>query len=378
MKEMKKLIIIAIAVVGLALSSNSNLRAQSETSSSVVTCPPGYICVPTGGGSSAPVPDYIPLVSEATLKAYALTLVNQIQGNLWSPSMSGTTYFSVAYTNHDADPNKMAQLASSQTMSVTFDQAERASAGLNYYAAMNYSGYGSMWHQLFYCYTNFFFENVGGVWKVPAAAYTNVLQMGDYIPFPMGKAISYAYMELENENGDQIGSYEFRQNEGRINADIGLLYLGKEQTAQTGKLYVNFRDGTKAIYDLRGGNQRPTVTSTVHGLIATIDGVRSLPDNTTNVVFKVGDEIVRGKYTTVSVVSVTFPPGHTKYPIGVYVVDAAAFAADPTMAWEFWNPFQAEVRFSTQANQTVLIRFEYAPSPDKLENYNYYGGGGKG
>ncbi len=348
---MKKLITIAILCISLA----ANLLAQTSTGPQ---CPPGYVCA----GMSM-VPDSVPLMSESALKAYALLSINRIGGGIYSPSVSGNAYFSVGYTNRDADPNRMAAVSTAQNLRPEFDPGEELQAYLSYEYHNVPSASGSSYgFTLFWASTNFYAEKVGTNWTIPAYAKTNVMEMMDWVVFPTGKAIDYAYIRLEDGN-----YYEFSERDNSMWREHGFLFFSRKHTGQKGKMYVNFQDGTQVIYDLETGKQRPIVKLDGRGLAGSIKGVRPLPMNTTNVVFQAGDQIIRVPFNRAAIVKVTFPSGIEDYPTEVRVIDVRAFAEDPESDWPMFNPLSGPVEFGVQPDQAILIRFEY-PNHEQLKN----------
>lgn len=369
-----------IAVLSLLVTMSSVVQAQ--TTSTVVPVQPEAVTVTPIAPSPVPhyaVPDKIPLQSEATLKAYALTLVGKIDVQVGGSSVSGNAFVSVDYTNTDADPDKMAAVASSQTLQFSTTTDDKLHGYVNYKSRMitipggNFSEKGGasdsqQTFNLFYGGTDFQLEKVNGVWKVPEKAYAVELEFS-HVPFVV-TGVSDAYIITKNESGYITGWYSFRQAQGNYWLDRGLIFLTKEQTSHAGEFHLVMKDGTQTVYDLASGDQKPTAAIVAGGFKPMIKGVRTVSNDTTNIVFQSGDEIIRTRYTKVLNSQVSFPPGLDRYPIKVGIVYTRVLAEDPNTDWFEFDPWAGPVQFKIQSGQSILIRFEYPPNSQPLNNPN--------
>jgi len=322
--------------------------------------------------SSAPAE--IPLMSEGKLRTYALSQVREVEGSVYSPSMAGNDYFSVPYTNTDSDPVKMASLVKSQKMTFTVDPTDTIQNDVVYYSTnYPYSGGYTVSFSLFYGSTNFQLQFTNGGYVIPTSAYNVPLIKSDWIPFPI-KGVSYAYIYTKDKNGNINGYYDFGSN-GRLDAANGFLFLGDALTGLSGDLYVGFNDGSRVIYNLGTDQLVPLVSETMPGLSVSLDGIRTLPDNTMNVVYQAGDQVIRVAYTTNCVVSVTFPSGLAEYPTMVHGDDSQDLWANPGTDGNVWNPVVSQPLFKGVIGKTLMIWFDY-PDDNQLPNNN--GGGSVG
>jgi hypothetical protein len=232
--------------------------------------------------------------------------------------------------------------------------------------------------ELFWGYTNFYLAKVDGVWQMPPSAKKLHLSLSDYIPMYVPD-ISGAYIEKYDDAGNYVDYYNFAWD-GRVHAAYNVLILGKKFVNQNAKLFIEKRDGSKIIYNIKKeGAKIPLSDVLANGSAPAVDGARSVASNSASIIYGDGDEIVRASYTQDTVVNVSFAPAQTKYPIKVSVVDAAQFAADPlNTIWTDYNPYQNPVKFIATSGRSYLIRFDMPEPPAELPNYNGGGGEGKG
>lgn len=344
--------------MALALMAASSLFAQTPPAPTPTPTPPAGGGGGGGGGSST-APNEVPLGSPEILKAYALTLVGQISVQVYGQSVSGDYYRFVDYPFIDADPERMAQVAGEIVLhfSATVDD------GLTSYVSYNsrtikLSGPGgetSSSFNLFYGSRQFKLEYFKDAWQVPKEAYQVELDLGQ-VPWIVS-GMRNAYIE-----SDQTGYYNFRQHQGDYWLDRGVIFLAKELTSRRGELTLHMQDGSKVIYDLGTGDRKATATVEAVGFRPTIKGIRSVPDNTTNIVYQDTDEIIRVATIGQSDVQVSFPSGLKRYPVKVYVIDTRYLVAFPDTEWREFNPYIEPVKFSF-GDSAVLIRFEYPPEP---------------
>jgi len=382
MNKMKlSVMVLALCASSVALFAQTDVETTTQLSSlsmsgtgaggaSIATpvCPPGYICTSTA-------PSKIPLASPAVLKAYALTLVGKISVQVYGQSVSGTTYKFVDYPYTDADPDRMAYVASAQTLRISAGTNDILTSYVSYDSRdivlpepQNPDNQSSTSFSLFWGANQFKLTNVGGVWAVPAEALK--IEMKYFgVPFVIPGMV-YAYIVTKDENGKQTGYYSFNNEYW---TDRGVIFLTEDLTGQNGELVAVIKDGSKIVYDLLSGDLQPTVGVEVSGFHPTIEGIRSVPANTTNIVYKATDEIIRTQYSEVLWSTVTFPAGLKRYPTKVYVIYTTILAEDENAEWFEFNPYIEQVQFRIQAGQAILIRFEYPPNPQPLP---YQGGKG--
>jgi hypothetical protein len=93
------------------------------------------------------IPDEAPLMSVQVLKAYALTLVDVLEGSVYAPSLSGTSQFQVGYSDQDADPEKMAAVASEQKLAFTVDPLEYIHSWMYYNGTIGNNRFALLWRE---------------------------------------------------------------------------------------------------------------------------------------------------------------------------------------------------------------------------------------
>jgi hypothetical protein len=362
-------------IVAIAFSAVFSINAQTSTGTSSETSTGGS---GTSSGSvvSGASPQSVPLVSTSMLKAYALAVVSNIRGQVSGDSVSGTKRsFNVSYSFKDADAEHMGAVAAAQTLSFTADPTEKLQTYMSYATTTVIPGWE---FELFWGYTNFYLAKVDGVWQMPPSAKKLHLSLSDYIPMYVPD-ISGAYIEKYDDAGNYVDYYNFAWD-GRVHAAYNVLILGKKFVNQNAKLFIEKRDGSKIIYNIKKeGAKIPLSDVLANGSAPAVDGARSVASNSASIIYGDGDEIVRASYTQDTVVNVSFAPAQTKYPIKVSVVDAAQFAADPlNTIWTDYNPYQNPVKFIATSGRSYLIRFDMPEPPAELPNYNGGGGEGKG
>lgn len=314
------------------------------------------------------VPDKVPLASVKTLKAYALTLVGKIWVQVNGNSVSGNNCVSVDYPHTDADPEKMAQTAGAQTLrfsATTDDQLESSvlyeSRTIMLPDPNSHTGFSQSSFGLFFGQKQFKLEpQKGDSWGVPSDAYRVELELGQ-LPWVV-PGMRDAYIKTQDTNGNQTGYYDFRQEVGSYWLDRGVIFLTEKLTSRSGELTLVMQDGSKVIYDLASENRKLTVTVEAVGFRPTIKGIRSVPNDTANIGYQVGDEIIRAAYTRDMRSYIFFEKMET-YPIRVSVVDTKVLAENPYAKWEEFNPYTEVAEFVAKAGQAVLIRFDYASEP---------------
>lgn len=320
-------------------------------------------------------PATVPMMSVGTLKAYALANVSSLSGQYYGDSVSSGSWLRIPYPHKDADPDHMASLLSEQVIEWSADPSELLGSYVSYGST---SIVPNSWFEMFSGSANFFLTKVGEEWHVPAAGNQVRLQLGNWIPLRI-QGVQDAYIVTQNADGYDTDYYNFRWD-NRIDTERGYIILGRQLVNQRGKLYVSLNDGSKLVYDLRKeGDLIPAVAPEAGGLTPSIDGVRTVPENTTTIVFQDGDELVRAKYSLPieQKVFVAFPPGLSRYPVAVYVVDADAFTANPFMDWAQFVVWKDIIVGAKRGS--LLFRFEYdEPAPSLPEYQNNGGGGGKG
>lgn len=318
----------------------------------------------TSGTPSTSAPESVPLMSIRMLKAYALTMPTELSEQVYGASVAGSgRYVVIDYPYNDADPDHMAELLKSNPVRFTADPTEK----LNSWVSYSSRKIANFQFDAFYGGTNFYLQKVGDSWRVPADALKVRLQLSDWIPvsFP---GIKYAYIENRDKDGNYTGRYDFMA-EHRLYPEQGILILGKSVVSQPGKLYIRYQDDSVVVYDIKNEGQKlPSVAPSPDVFGPTIDGVRSLANNTWNIFFADGDEIVKAKFTSAGTVQINFPEGLSRYPNRVYVVLASAFAKNPAIQWSEFNPFKL-INFPI-ASGTYLIRFEYDDVPEPLPVYD--------
>lgn len=318
-------------------------------------------------------PSAVPMMSVGTLKAYALVNVSSLSGQYYGDSVSSGSWFRIPYPFKDADPDHMASLMAEQVIEWSADPSEQLGSYVSYSSTTIVP---NSWFEMFSGSENFFLTKVGEEWHVPAAGNRVRLQLGNWIPLRI-PGVQDAYIITQNADGYDTDYYNFHWD-NRIDAERGYIILGRQLVNQRGKLYVRLNDGSKLVYDLRKeGDLIPAVAPEAGGLAPSIDGVRSVPENTSTIVFQDGDELVRAKYSLniEQKVFVAFPPGLSRYPVAVYVVDANAFAANPFMDWSRFIVGK-EIIIGVKSG-SLLFRFEYDEPAPSLPEYQNNGGGGK-
>lgn len=366
---MKKIILTSV----MALAFASSVFAQQTPTVSG-----------SGGGSSNPtttvtsvpvakVPDKVPLASKASLEAYALTLVEDIRVQVWGRSVSDDNYRSAKYSYTDADPERMAYIASTQVLrfSAAIDDLLTSyvvygSRAIEFPDPNSSTGFSQTSFPLFWGEKQFKLEaQKGDSWGVPADAYRIELNL-DQVPWVV-PGVRDAYIRTM-DGTNQTGFYSLRENNSYW-MNQGIIFLTTNMVSLNGELTLVMQNGSKFIYDLPIGGLKPTATVEAVGFRPTIKGIRTVPDNTTNIVYEVTDEIVRVAYPEETLATVSFPDGLGRYPIKVYIIDTTVLAADgPSAKWIEFNPYIKAVEFKAAANQAILIRFEYQTEPRPLNN----------
>ncbi|MDO8667807.1 MAG: hypothetical protein Q7K35_01780 [bacterium] len=341
-----------------------------------------------GGGSSVPPtftgPDKVPLASPKVLQAYALTLVGTIGVQVYGNSVSGDSYRWVDYPYEDADPDRMASIASSIELKFSATTDDQLTSWVSYNSRMFTltdpdenevtTAFG-----LFNGGKNFKLEYFKDAWRVPTNAYAVELEVGQ-VPWVV-PGMRNAYITTRDEKGNYTGYYDFRQQQGDYWLDRGVIFLTEQLTSRRGDLTTILENGSKVVYDITSGWRKYSPTIKGSGFKPTIKGIRTVPDNTIDIVYRETDEIVRVAYTgdyhgsnTFQNVFVEFPGELKRYPAKVFVIDTRLLALNPDAEWLEFNPYVEPVWFRMKVGQAVLIRFEYQIDPEPLDN----GGGGKG
>ncbi|MEK9177915.1 MAG: hypothetical protein AAB777_02220, partial [Patescibacteria group bacterium] len=189
--------------------------------------------------------------------------------------------------------------------------------------------------------------------------------------------ISSATMEYKDENGN--GRWYSFDNDGRIDREHGLIFLGHEHLDKVGRLFLDYRDGTKAIYDLATGQERPTVQTQPGYFDPSVDGVRTIRVSAgieTKTFITVGPDddvidIITDSNSPTWVILDYIPHA----PTAIYWIDTAAFVNNPLSEWNDLSKVDV-FQFDLEAGRDILLRFEReAPSGDTIP---VSPGGGKG
>ena len=322
--------------------------------------------IPSTGSNEAlySVPETVPLASVETLKAYALTMVRKVSVQVYGRSVSGKTYSQGEYNSTDADPNMMAKVASSLVLRFSATTDDIITSYVAYETGSirvrdfeSDSGYSETAFSLFWGSKEFKLEQgKGGVWQIPNEAYSVEV---DFYQVPLIiPGMSDANIVTEDAEGNQNG-YLNLQNGNNYWFDRGVLLLTKEMTGRKGKLVITMKDNSRVIYNLLNGEKVPVVEVESFGFKPIVKGVRSVPENTANIVFEDGDSLIRTSYSKDMWSEVTFPSGLERYPIKVSVIYTKVLAENPQAEWMEFNPYTTPVKFRIQVGQAIFIRFDY-------------------
>ncbi|MBI5134352.1 MAG: hypothetical protein HZA81_03135 [Candidatus Taylorbacteria bacterium] len=294
-------------------------------------------------------PKSVPIKDLATLKAYAISKVNWLSGGVAGQSVSGTYWFSVAYSVADGDPVAIAAALKKNKVTFSADPTETLAAFANWEIR---SPDGTAW-TAFYGDRDFkLVKDQAGAYQVPPdAGKLDDMEMGT-IPFPV-KGISNAKIVLKDDRGNTTGVYYFGDY-GRVRD--GYLLLSAEHVAQNGDLYLEYSDGSLAIYSASTGMQKAVGSASTGGFDTAVRGVRTVADNSVEIKYAASDDIVRAKYTADATVAVKFDTA-IPLPLKVTVVEESAFKADPYTPGISFDPAKVQVSFKASAGKLYLILF---------------------
>lgn len=307
-----------------------------------------FSCSPLWAAQSDNAPKQVPIVSESQLKAYALTQINWLSGGISGQSVSNNSWFSTAYSIADGDPINIAAALKKNKLTFSLDPNELVST----FAGWEVRTADGVTYTAFHGQRDFKLTKAAdGSYQVPTAATNIELQFGQ-VPFPV-KNVSNAYIAMRDSNGNQSGTFYF-SDYGMVRD--GYLLLTSSITGQTGDLYIQFQDGSKAIYTLTTGKQTSTVNASADGFDTTIKGVRVLADNAIEIKYAVTDDVVRVKYTAAATVVVRFDQG-VALPQKVSIIEESVLKADPTAIGSQFDPSKVPVTFNATSGRVYLILF---------------------
>lgn len=374
------MIVLVLTVLALASSVFSQAEVVQPTEvQEVVATESSDSGGATSSTSTMAVPESVPLGSPKILKAYALTLVGKISVQVYGDSVSGENYLWVDYPHTDADPDKMAKVANAQKLRFSATTDGKLTSYISYESRSivltdpdNVDNQSSTTFTLFWGYKNFKLVKVENSWKVPETAKDIELELISQVPFVI-PGMRDVYMITRDSEGNQNGYFNFRDDQGDYWLRRGIIFLNENLTSRNGELNVTMTDGSRATYDLASGDRKPLVPVEVGGFRPSIKNVRSVPENTPQIVYQEGDEIIRTAYTELMWTSIFFPSDLKRYPTKVCMIYTSILAENPNAKWIEFNPYTEPVRFKVQVGQAILIRFEYPEVRPPL-----WSNGGKG
>lgn len=295
-------------------------------------------------------PKTLPLADLATLMADALKKVNHGVGGVSGQSVSGTTWFSQPITtNNNGDPLAIAAFIKKQKLNYSVDPTEKLSHFVGWEIR---TADGSSRHSAFWGEKDFsLVKDASGVWQVKAED-MKLTDMEFGYSLLEAKGLNNAYIVLRDKNGNVTGYYYF-SDEGL--AGNGYVALAAKHVGQTGDLYLGFNDGSKAIYSLTDGKVRSVTTvAPAEGLETSAKGVLVYADNSSDILVRQIDYVIRAKYTVETTVTVRFETG-SKLPAAIKLVDADVFAADSNTPGVVYDPSKTAVSFKVPAGKTILL-----------------------
>lgn len=318
----------------------------------------GLIAVFAGlTASFAQVPSEIPLTPEK-FERWALGKINRVSGGVAGQSLSGNNrYYSAEYPS-DGNTTNIAAAAKRESAKLAFesDPAEMLEIFSSWDIRMPD---GNTWSPFFGGSKPFKpVKDPSGAYKIPTEALTVPLRFGS-APFPFPGAVS-GYMIIRDSAGNQIDYINLGGNEkGGGTISNGYIIISDFFFFRNGELYVQTGDGKQHIYALTGGIRRETVTVTTStGIDTSVEGHRSLPDNTVSIVYTATDKSLMVKYTVGT--TVTIAVGPAPLPTKITVVEKSAFDSKPVTGGTSFNA-KDPITFAAQAGQTFLIFLERLP-----------------
>jgi hypothetical protein len=330
-----------------------------------------------GSGSSYAVPDKIPL-SPSALKAYALTQVKKINVQVWGRTVQGDNYRMADYPFADCDPGHMASIAGSQVLRYSATTDDRLTSFVSYDSGQielpdpDNSTASTASFTLFHGEKTFMLELQKGGWGVPADAMKIELKLASSIPIVI-PGMQNAYITTYDEDGNPTGWFDLRDSSGNYWMDRGVIFLDSNIVSHSGTFTLIMKDGTKHTYDMGTGDRKPTESIRMAGFLVSVLGARTVPTDTTEIVYSDTDEVVTAKFTKDATVRVTFPSDLKRYPEMVRGIDANKLRENPQAKWTEFNPYTQPVEFQVTAGQAIILGFDYPKDMSALNN-----GGGKG
>lgn len=337
--------VIALLIVALFLNS---VVVTAQTPSQPALTPP---------------PAKLPTASKAEIQAFSEGLVNKLYLSNWSPSASGKTSEEIDYTAGDIDTASMTAKVRGIKLDYRTDPTKPIEADVTYgWRTADQKNQFTLFvgHVQFSLVKN----PLTGLWEVPSTAYQIPIESLNWVPVSFF-AIQSAQAVTTDGKGNIISYYDFGAA-GRVDQNNGFLILGSEFAGRPNtSIYVTRSNGDKLIYGADGSLQ-PVVPVVATGFTSNIVGDRSLPDNTSNIVFQPGDKLVRIKFTNTVTGTITFPASMSsnQMPSAVYYIDAAAYWANLEMKWTEIS-LRPPSSWVGTAGKLMIFRFDY-PNVDPL------------
>ncbi len=338
------------------------LNSLVVTAQTAPTVPVPTVPTPTQPALTPP-PAKLPTGSKAEMQLFAEGLVNKLYLSNWSGSASGKTSDEVDYTAGDIDTASMTAKVRAIKLDYRVDPTKPIDADITY-------GWRTpdMRNQftLFVGHAQFtLVKNVlTGLWEVPVAALQIPIESLNWVPVQFF-AIQGAQAVTTDNKGNVVSVYDFNSG-NRVDQNNGFLILGSEFAGRPNTtIYVTRSNGDRLVYG-GDGSLQPVVPVTATGFTPNITGERSLPDNTSNLVFQPGDKLVRIKFTNMVTGTLTFPAGMpaSQMPTAVYYVDAAAYWANPEMKWTEIS-LRSPSSWVGTTGKLMVFRFDY-PNTDPM------------
>ncbi len=333
------------------------------------------LCIAQSETSLQPAPTSLPIANRDVLRAYALGLVNVIDGTVQASSSDNSlsSQFRIEYKGPRGDRAEIARQIASKKVKISLsDPNDAITSSLQYF---HVTPKGSFYN-VFFGYRSFklVLSEKLGTWFAPPNAGEIEMQLTDYIPLFIQGAVSAKVVYKDGEN-EQVESLD---QEGRVNRNDGVILFSPRFVGINGNLIVlREQNGIQDAlsYSLQTGKQLPFVSSSF-GFSAKVKQFIDVPLDTELIeyhpIYETGEtSILEASFTESRVIRVwatawSNVSSFVELPTRVLAIDSQSFYEDQlgVLTDADWTAIEVSEKtpvahFNVKAGQKILIRFEW-------------------
>ena len=334
------------------------------------------LCVAQSETSLSPAPLSLPIANRDVLRAYAMGLVNMIDGQTTAPSSdnSASSSFRIEYTGPRGDRAEIAkQIASKKVRISVSDPNDQIMSSLQYFFVTPKNSF----YNVFFGYRSFklVYGEKLGTWSVPPDAGNIEMKLSDYIPLSIPGAVSakIVYTDGDNELTESL------DQQGRVShADGIVLFAPRFAVIKWELIVLRELNGVQDAlsYNLETGNQIPFVSGNFSFAPKVSQFIDVRADTELidyHPIYETHEtSILEASFTENRVIRVwatawSNTNSFVEYPQRVLIIDSQSFyeghlgvLTDSDWTVVELGGKEQVAHFSVKAGQKILIRFEWA------------------